>query len=350
MFGSLVVVYPTAHTGGVLQFTKDKKSWSLDSGADLAEKESSIAYAVFFSDVDHEVLPVTSGHRVTVTYNLHREPTSNWKAKGGSDTSSEDDESEDDEAELAGSPSNNGEGKVYGASAVSFRDDEAELTKMLRSLLDDPEFLPKGGMMGFGLSYKYAVQRVYGKIPDVLDRLKGIDAALFRACDALGLRIKCKAFSAGDGYYKQWLLDDIPIIRYQMHDTDEPLDYILGRYGAALISNDGDDDSDREEELGDRFVWVTRPTQVSRTGRQTYATYGNEVGLCRALVENKTDFHPSVQPVTSMLISAWLCTLANTALGRRDFRCRKQQGSLGGTGTTRSAIIFRTCCCSSTLK
>jgi hypothetical protein len=66
------------------------RSWSLDFGADLDGKEPSIAYAVFFSDADHEVLPVTSGYRVTVTYNLHQEPASNWKGDGGSATSSED--------------------------------------------------------------------------------------------------------------------------------------------------------------------------------------------------------------------------------------------------------------------
>ena len=31
----------------------------------------SFFYVAFFSDVEHEVLPVTSGYRVTVTYNLY---------------------------------------------------------------------------------------------------------------------------------------------------------------------------------------------------------------------------------------------------------------------------------------
>jgi hypothetical protein len=74
MFGSLVIAYPTAHVGGVLRFVKGDKTWSLESGAELASQpERSIACAVFFSDTEHEMLPITSGHRVTVTYNLYLE-------------------------------------------------------------------------------------------------------------------------------------------------------------------------------------------------------------------------------------------------------------------------------------
>ena len=32
-----------------------------------------IQWAAFFSDVEHEILPVTSGHRITLTYNLYYE-------------------------------------------------------------------------------------------------------------------------------------------------------------------------------------------------------------------------------------------------------------------------------------
>jgi len=30
-----------------------------------------IQWAAFYSDCEHEVLPVTSGHRITITYNLY---------------------------------------------------------------------------------------------------------------------------------------------------------------------------------------------------------------------------------------------------------------------------------------
>jgi hypothetical protein len=66
-FGSLVVCLPSAHTGGELVVRHDGREvqfdWSKDSNA--------IQWAAFYSDCEHEVLPVTSGYRVTLTYNLY---------------------------------------------------------------------------------------------------------------------------------------------------------------------------------------------------------------------------------------------------------------------------------------
>lgn len=72
MFGSLVLVFPTPHEGGSLVLRHEGKEWSFDSAKVLAEQPSpSIGYVAFFSDVEHEVLPVKSGYRVTITYNLY---------------------------------------------------------------------------------------------------------------------------------------------------------------------------------------------------------------------------------------------------------------------------------------
>ncbi|KAG7096291.1 hypothetical protein E1B28_003738 [Marasmius oreades] len=77
MFGSLVVVFPTPHTGGELVLRHAEKMFTFDSGTILAGSPDKIAFIAFFSDVEHEVLPVTSGHRVTLTYNLYYpDPTS----------------------------------------------------------------------------------------------------------------------------------------------------------------------------------------------------------------------------------------------------------------------------------
>ncbi|EMD39478.1 hypothetical protein CERSUDRAFT_111780 [Gelatoporia subvermispora B] len=72
MFGSLVVVFPTQHEGGTLLLRHGKKQWTFDSANLLSEApQPSIAYVAFYSDVEHEILPVTSGYRVTLTYNLY---------------------------------------------------------------------------------------------------------------------------------------------------------------------------------------------------------------------------------------------------------------------------------------
>ncbi|KAG7096247.1 hypothetical protein E1B28_003696 [Marasmius oreades] len=77
MFRSLIVVFPTPHTGGELVLHHVEKTLTFNSGMVLAGSPDKIAFVAFFSDVDHEILPVKSGHRVTLTYNLyHLDPAS----------------------------------------------------------------------------------------------------------------------------------------------------------------------------------------------------------------------------------------------------------------------------------
>jgi predicted 2-oxoglutarate/Fe(II)-dependent dioxygenase YbiX len=78
MFGSLVIVFPTKHEGGALMLRHGGSEWTFDSATMVrTQVDPSIAYIAFYSDVEHEVTPVTSGYRVTLTYNLYfsTEPT-----------------------------------------------------------------------------------------------------------------------------------------------------------------------------------------------------------------------------------------------------------------------------------
>ncbi|KAI8612013.1 hypothetical protein BC830DRAFT_1049391, partial [Chytriomyces sp. MP71] len=83
MFGSLVICLPVAFAGGKLTIAKGKapSSDSVDSkdliwGSSVVDDIGSawIQWAAFFSDCPHEISPVTSGHRITITYNLFRKP------------------------------------------------------------------------------------------------------------------------------------------------------------------------------------------------------------------------------------------------------------------------------------
>lgn len=97
MFGTLLVCLPTDHKGGDLRLTgnvttvhdyelSDRGSMcSFDDDDEekpcVVEQEretynfksskDNITWVAFFSDVTHEVLPVTEGYRVTVSYNLY---------------------------------------------------------------------------------------------------------------------------------------------------------------------------------------------------------------------------------------------------------------------------------------
>jgi len=94
--------------------------WTFDSAAMLKSNiEPSIAYVAFYSDVEHEVTPVISGYRVTLTYNLY------FSADAAYDSV---------------------------APIVVPSKSEATFQSALSTLLSDNTFMPKGGFLGFGLS------------------------------------------------------------------------------------------------------------------------------------------------------------------------------------------------------
>lgn len=72
MFGTLVICLPSQHTGGELVAThkggREVFETSLSS-------EFGFSSAAWYSDVTHEVKPVTSGYRLVLTYNLIHRPT-----------------------------------------------------------------------------------------------------------------------------------------------------------------------------------------------------------------------------------------------------------------------------------
>jgi hypothetical protein len=155
MLGSLVVIYPTAHEGGELVLRHKDREWKFDANSLTASQSSpSLAYVAFYSDIEHEVLKVTSGRRVTVTYNLYLvdpvvEPGSSRRHSGFKSVSN--------------------------------------LQTTLQGLLKSPEFLPDGGTLGFGLAHLYPVT-FETKLQEMASYLKGEDAHVYRACRELQLQ------------------------------------------------------------------------------------------------------------------------------------------------------------------
>ena len=109
----------------------------------------SLAYVAFYSDIEHEVLTVTSGQRITLTYN----PIPKMAA-------------------LAITPDRN--------VSNSFQ-------TTLHSQLGGPEFLPSGGTLGFGLAHLYPVT-FKTVLEDLIPYLKGEDAHVYRDCRELQLK------------------------------------------------------------------------------------------------------------------------------------------------------------------
>jgi hypothetical protein len=159
MFGSLVVVFPTPHEGGTMVFRHCDQEWTFDSSNALSTAPpNSIAYAAFPWDIEHEISSVTSGHRVTLTYNLYY------------------DDNERDPAKYL----------VSELPSVPQEADERMFHSRFDGLLKTPEFLPNGGWLGFGIRHLY--QKIHDSLRHVYSQLKGSDATVYQSLRALGFK------------------------------------------------------------------------------------------------------------------------------------------------------------------
>jgi hypothetical protein len=74
-FGSLVISLPCSHKGGQLIVRHAQHSMTFDWGNNPKETaKPAVQWAAFYSDCEHEVLEVTDGYRITLTYNLYYTP------------------------------------------------------------------------------------------------------------------------------------------------------------------------------------------------------------------------------------------------------------------------------------
>jgi hypothetical protein len=160
MFGSLVFTLPTKYQGGNLNLRHRGRELSFDAVALLrSAPPTSVAYVAFYSDVDHEVLEVTSGHRVTITFNLYFD---NYRA-----------------------PSILPEKKLN----VPMN----PFMSALSEIVGDRSFITRNKYLGFGLEHRYPKQiRGYQGADNEFRRkqekyLKGPDALLFRSLEEMGL-------------------------------------------------------------------------------------------------------------------------------------------------------------------
>ncbi|CAA7263501.1 unnamed protein product [Cyclocybe aegerita] len=263
MFGSLVIILPTTHTGGSLIFRHQGNEWFFDSAKAVNEEPTPhAAFVAFFSDVEHEVCEVTSGNRVTLTYNLY----------------------------FVDSPI---------TARVTLSEDKAEtdLKAAISALIRDPQLLPDGGILGFGLSHVYPFKVDKTAISDLKKCLKGSDATIKRVCDALSLRHSLMALYREEYRSVGVLLPKFA--NFGMEQIEEGLvQYLQYMKGSIVVkdpnadgTNDddyGDDDSeDYESDDGEgerdpkgpkTIVWA-KPLTKANEFKSAYIHYGNEASL-----------------------------------------------------------------------
>ncbi|KAM5535766.1 hypothetical protein V8D89_010580, partial [Ganoderma adspersum] len=276
MFGSLVLVLSTPHEGGELILEHQGTRWVYDAAQVLAPLPHGtaprLAYVAFFSDVDHAVQRVTAGHRLTITYNLHfSSPPTPASLPGLNIT----------QPRAANTPT---------------------VERALAALLADPCFLPHGGTLGFGLRHLYPLPTSFRPHTDTTleslkTRLKGADAALFRACTALNLRPALYSVfewrdpshdhreeGSGEGSGRA-LVAFSRVVQFDMHshdDEDVLWAKLCRRFDGVLLDARPSSLRANEEGSGEGegiawrdMGWVTALSDVNRV-RTRFAAYGNE--------------------------------------------------------------------------
>ena len=138
MFGSLVVCLPTQFSGGCLITRHNGQKFTFDWSTPVNDPMQKIQWAAFFSDVRHEILPVTEGCRVTLTFNLYHT----------------------DQISL-------------GLATTS------PFYSYLKEATGNPHFLRGGGVLGFGCQHVYVFEQFNKEHGKHMLLLKGSDRIIF---------------------------------------------------------------------------------------------------------------------------------------------------------------------------
>ncbi|KAF8493964.1 hypothetical protein F5888DRAFT_701539 [Russula emetica] len=234
MFGSLVIVFPSPHEGGALLLRHRGQEWTFDSGETLAaaKYQPSIGYVAFFSDIEHEVTPVTSGHRITLTYNLYFDD-------GGPVSSN------DAVSEHLISPRL--------PNQVHFRDAFA-------ALLGNPEFLADGGTLAFGLRLVYPIK---GDLNHVYKILKGSDAVVYQSVLALGYESVLYVYYDKRGVMIDKLVDfSAWMDAFCSSEGPEMIEDVVHMEGGVLVHPEGAPIG--WDDISEGVEWVTPVTEFNR--------------------------------------------------------------------------------------
>jgi hypothetical protein len=179
VFGTLVVCPPVPFRGGALVLHHGsfrRFEWETDDSFGFARRDDvyPVQWAAFYSDVDHEVEPVTDGTRVTLTWLLRRT--------------------------APGAP-------IPREPATTERDLEAELA----GALADRQFLPSGGLLGIPCAHLYTAASGRPLFAETLSNarasgLKGRDRLVALAALRAGLRARFRPYLFETSGDESWRL------------------------------------------------------------------------------------------------------------------------------------------------
>ena len=199
---------------------------------DWSQKDDSrVQWAAFYGDCQHQVLEVTSGHRITLTYNLYYSDVGNL-------------------AQPVADPK------------------RLALYSMIKEMYEQPGFMTKGALLGLFCNHQYAHSQSSGRL-SLPGSLKGVDLAVFAAFKALGLKVMIRPVMEKDGWYgKSW--GGLRVRHNGKEDKrgeepkdgtkarPKPIPKFDGHYGKKRSKHDLEDVSDSEEVVSKGTVVGTK--------------------------------------------------------------------------------------------
>ena len=244
MFGTLVIILPTPHKGGALLLRHRGQEWTFDSGEALAAKvQPSIGYVAYFSDIEHEIAPVISGHRITYTYSLYFH---------------------DDRSSLFSVPQHLT--PPLPANHRAFRE-------AFTALLDNPEFMADGGTLAFGLRHVYPIR---DDLMHVYSVLKGSDAVVLQGTRALGYTPTVYVYYHDQDRHTGAIIQrvvDFPKEQYQ----EDIVSVVCDKGGSPVIRKDPVERDWDEARFGtpEELEWVTPVTEFN-CQKDSVLDYGSD--------------------------------------------------------------------------
>jgi len=218
--------------------------------------QPTIGYVMFFSDVEHEVAPVISGHRVTLTYNLYF-----------------------DDDDGPGSSKDSASEHLSLPPAVN----ENAFRQSFQGLLENPEFLASGGTLAFGLRHVYPIdddEENPTPLEPVYEALKGSDAVVYQTVRALGFQPVLYMYyewTTPSGLLEGAVIDKvIDFNRTAQWGSTVDISRVVRKKGGIVVCQENwEIDEDYGSENPETVEWVTPVTTFNRK-EGAYATYGNE--------------------------------------------------------------------------
>ena len=231
-----------------------------------------LEWCAFYGDCGHEVLPVTDGNRVTVTFNLYYSHINDHPEK-------KDDGNEIDHCNCS---------YKFNYNYQNIDTSVTNFEKYFYIALCNCDFLPYGGRIGFGCEYQYPVSMLNTATKEKSDSISIAECTSIRMCkgkDAIiWLSIKQRfsflqhrivpLISNNESLFQMKRFPDATNPNRAIEDYDDSA--FFDEFNAVNISEDMYPELSYEQSRREKLHWLNYRNDAEEQTSQAVHSYGNE--------------------------------------------------------------------------